>query len=176
MTSRIALTPGRLVAGRGGARAALDSVRAGMAGARSLRAAIPSVAEGLMRKDRVSLAVTAAVGAVGTFLPWASLGLVSIDGTRGDGWFTLALFGVCLRAALVGDRNAPMHRIDVIASTIAATIAGGIAARAIAGLLDSNVQPGFGLYAIAGAAAVTVFMTPFNLPAKKLPTSIDADR
>lgn len=52
-------------------------------------------------KQRVIVSALAAVGAVATFLPWATLGPISADGTHSGGWATLTLFAAVIAVALL---------------------------------------------------------------------------
>ena len=42
-----------------------------------------------MHKQRMALMLAAAAGIVATFLPWATVMGMTINGTVGDGWITL---------------------------------------------------------------------------------------
>lgn len=115
------------------------------------------------------MCVAAGVGALGTFLPWAELGRLSVSGTAGDGWITLALFAVCLRSALVGDKEGPVGHVDRIAVIVCGLGAGAIAAHAIAGLSGSLAKPGVGLFAILGGAGTCVVVALTSKPSVAVP-------
>ncbi len=58
-----------------------------------------------MSAQRIGILLCALVGMVATFLPWASIGFISVAGTDGDGWITFGLFVLPLAFAVTGDRS-----------------------------------------------------------------------
>jgi len=111
-----------------------------------------------MNAGRIVIAIAAGVGMLATFLPWASLGMLSIPGSKGDGWITFVLFAGCLGAALAGDRKRQPD-IAWLKWSGAAFAAGAVAVAAWkiialkSGLDDSNpfssaVAVGVGLWLI----------------------------
>ncbi len=64
-----------------------------------------------MNKQRLSIVICAAIGALATFLPWVSIPFLgNINGTHGDGWITLALFAVpIILCFVIGDNQAPIN-------------------------------------------------------------------
>src|ERR1041384_5512802 len=60
----------------------------------------------MVHGQRVVVVIAAGAGMLGTFLPWASVGVLSIAGTGGDGWITLVMFGIAMAVACAGDRTA----------------------------------------------------------------------
>ncbi|WP_066755807.1 hypothetical protein [Crocinitomix algicola] len=60
-----------------------------------------------MHKQRLAVIVAAGLGMVATFLPWAKVSMfgmsISVKGTEGDGWISLALFAVAGVLAFLGD-------------------------------------------------------------------------
>jgi hypothetical protein len=59
-----------------------------------------------MHASRVTLLVTAVVGMICTFLPWANVVFFgSVYGTQGDGWITFALCAATVLPAVLGDRR-----------------------------------------------------------------------
>ena len=51
-----------------------------------------------MEKQKIAVMGLSAVGLIGTFLPWASVGGLAVDGTAGggDGYITLIFFAIVL--------------------------------------------------------------------------------
>ena len=46
-----------------------------------------------MHRQRLVIAVVAVIGMLATFMPWVSVPIAgTINGTKSDGWITLALF------------------------------------------------------------------------------------
>lgn len=106
-------------------------------------------------------AVAMAVGSVG---PWATvLGLISVDGTAGDGKITLAAAAVAGLACL---RMGPHGRRDLGAYVaVAAVLVGAVTAGYDLSNLSSAIgsagaggiaQVGWGLYAVLAGALVTL--------------------
>lgn len=96
-----------------------------------------------MNAQRIGVVCVAAAGMLGTFLPWASLGIISASGTVGDGWITLGLFTGALLIAVLGKRAEPMSgwaRLGIVALA---------AGTAVVGLHDAS-----GLLAIGSASTV----------------------
>lgn len=57
-----------------------------------------------MNKQRLAILILAGLGALATFMPWVKAPIVgTINGTKGDGWITLALFAVPLVISLLND-------------------------------------------------------------------------
>ncbi len=123
-----------------------------------------------MHSQRVQLAVAAAAGIVSGFLPWVSLGILSVSGTDGtDGWIVIGIFAVALICALTGTKEAALQgggRGASIAMGVLGALMGAWKlsdVSSIAGQGEDNpfakaVSPGAGLYLmlIAGIAVVVV--------------------
>ena len=150
-----------------------------------------------LHMQRLGIAVAATLGGLTTFMPWANLPIVgAIDGTAGDGWITLAFFGVALFMALSGIRGQPINgwpqltaiilptlasviglmkivSINSIASNLADKADSGTLGGAMAGLMAQTVRPKFGLYALVmtglATAAAAVLMNPQRI---QLPKSL----
>ena len=132
-----------------------------------------------LHMQRLGIAVAATLGGLTTFMPWANLPIVgAIDGTAGDGWITLAFFGVALFMALSGIRGQPINgwpqltaiilptlasviglmkivSINSIASNLADKADSGTLGGAMAGLMAQTVRPKFGLYALVMTGLAT---------------------
>jgi hypothetical protein len=150
-----------------------------------------------LHMQRLGIAVAATLGGLTTFMPWANLPIVgAVDGTAGDGWITLAFFGVALFMALSGIRGQPINgwpqltaiilptlasliglmkivSINSIASDLAAEADFGTLGGAMAGLVAQAVRPKFGLYALVmtgiATAAAAVLLNPHRI---QLPKSL----
>ena len=86
-----------------------------------------------MHKQKIAILITAIIGGIGTFLPWASVPFLgTINGTEGDGWITLGLFAVPLILALTGKSEVSLKGTKLIFASIASFIA------AIIGFIDLN--------------------------------------
>jgi hypothetical protein len=111
-----------------------------------------------MEKKRLTILIIALVGMLGTFLPWAKLGPLSVTGTDGDGWYTFVLFAIGGAAALfLGDRSTPMSKGALTGVWITAVIA------FIVGIIDvfdvsGNASVGFGLILVVLAAIAQVLV------------------
>jgi hypothetical protein len=128
-----------------------------------------------MNNQRLAVVVIAAVGMLGTFMPWVNIPIVgSVNGTKGDGWITFFIFAIPLLLNLLSEKTLPLS-INITYITIAAGVtAAGFAVWKIidfnrsmpdvdkdnpfAKMLSSTVSVGFGLYliAIAGIAMAGV--------------------
>lgn len=121
-------------------------------------------------KQRLALLGVSALGMLCTFLPWISVPLVgSINGTKGDGWFTFLFFGVALALSFLGDKAEEVGGTKFYIASAFAVLAGGLGLYKIidfnskmsnlsdnpfAQALSATVSVEFGLYllAIAGVA------------------------
>lgn len=121
-------------------------------------------------KQRLALIGVSALGMLCTFLPWISVPLVgSINGTKGDGWFTFLFFGVSLALSFLGEKSEEIEGTKFWASSLFALLSGGLAIYKIidfnskmsdlsenpfAQALSATVSVEFGLYllALAGLA------------------------
>jgi hypothetical protein len=123
----------------------------------------PTLAE-VLGKVRVSTAAAAlgfTVAAIGSIGPWATvLGLLSVDGTAGDGRITLGLAVFAVLALVIG-------RGASVASAIAALVALAIGVVAVIDLVDLDhvttsptvgdaVSAGWGLYAVLAGAVIAL--------------------
>lgn len=80
-------------------------------------------------KQRVAIVITACLGAMATFLPWAHAPIVgSVAGSQGDGWFTLLLFAPALIVAFLGDVRKPLENPARFIASLASALAGAIGA------------------------------------------------
>ena len=136
-----------------------------------------------MHKQRIAILITAIIGGIGTFLPWAEVPFLgSINGTEGDGWITLGLFAVPLILALIGKSEEPLKGPKLIGASIAsffAAIIGFIDLNDISGLSGSNdmisqmmgdmVSVGSGLYVII-IAGIALPILAFALKGSDIPT------
>lgn len=80
-----------------------------------------------VRPQRIALVITSLIGAAGTFLPWAHIGALSINGTQGDGWITFVFFALVIVASLSGRLQQPLGWIATVFAVL-----GGAAAFCVA--------------------------------------------
>ena len=121
-------------------------------------------------KQRLALIAVAAIGMLCTFLPWISVPFVgSINGTKGDGWFTFLFFGVSLGLAFLGEKTEPFAGIKFWVASAFSLLAGSIGIYKIidfnskmsnlsdnpfAQAISATVSVEFGLYLLALAGIV----------------------
>lgn len=121
-------------------------------------------------KQRLALLATAAIGMLCTFLPWISVPFAgSINGTKGDGWFTFLFFGISLGLSFVGEKTEAFGGIKFWVASAFSLLAGSIGLYKIidfnskmsnlsdnpfAQAISATVSVEFGLYllALAGIA------------------------
>ena len=132
-----------------------------------------------MHASRIALGVTAVLGMICTFLPWASIPFFgSVDGTHGDGWIS---FGVCAVAgllSLVGERRSALPTGAVVGSAlcgVAASLIGlvdliNLKDRLAEAELGGFVSVGPGLYVlIVTGVAIVVLPALLSLQGKSAP-------
>ncbi|MBN1637747.1 MAG: hypothetical protein JW866_02180 [Ignavibacteriales bacterium] len=87
-----------------------------------------------MNRQKLVILIIAAIGAISTFLPWATVKFyssISINGTNGgDGWITFGLFAVAGVLSFLGDRTKPLKGTYKIMTAIIGVVA------AIIGILN----------------------------------------
>lgn len=120
---------------------------------------------------RLILVIASSIGAIGTFLPWVSSPIMSINGSAGDGWITFVLHIAIICFAMPGT---PYHKVYEVSKFFIFFIAVAlILFTAWKGLMISNyisrddnvlirsmVQVGIGLY-LAGFSAVAGLLALF---------------
>jgi len=137
-----------------------------------------------MHQQRIVMVIVAALGALGTFLPWVQIPLFgSVNGTGGDGWISFVLFGLIIALCLSGKRENPLGtwmlvptflfavaavalgvwKIVDVKSVLKGTGSGG----ELEGMLGSMFSVGIGLYVII-AAGLAVMVSAIVL-GKKAP-------
>jgi ABC-type phosphate transport system permease subunit len=80
-----------------------------------------------MNKQRLAILIVAGLGALATFMPWVKVPIVgTINGTKGDGWITLALFAVPLIISLLNDKTKALKRGLLYGAIIPSLLAGAI--------------------------------------------------
>jgi hypothetical protein len=118
-----------------------------------------------MNKQRLAILVTAGVGLLATFLPWASIPLLGIDeyGAEGDGWFTFAIFLVPVILSLQNDRTKALQggklRTAMIVGIIAIII-GIWDMSSVSEEYEDVVSIGIGLYLVI-LAGIALAIIPF---------------
>lgn len=154
------------------------TAEAARAAVQSIRAAKPIAG---FHIQRAAFGVAATLGALATFMPWATVPIVgTIYGTAGDGWITLVLFIPAVVLAFLGDRKTAVDGWKQFVVAVPAAIASliglskivsfnskmsemraDIAGNPFARALAMSVQVRFGLYllVLAGiATGVAVFL------------------
>lgn len=116
-----------------------------------------------MNKQRLGILITAALGALATFMPWVKMPLVgTVNGTQGDGWITFALFLVPVVLTLLNDKSVPLKGAKLygsIACAIIASLIGILKVSELSSISDSSgnefakalsdsISIGFGLYMV----------------------------
>jgi len=93
-----------------------------------------------MNKQRLAILITAAVGALSTFMPWVTAGPVSIAGNQIDyglGWISFGLFAVALVLCLLDDKqkklSGPLLMGAIITPSLAALLGIGTIWKSYAG-------------------------------------------
>ena len=80
-----------------------------------------------MNKQRLAILITAAVGALSTFMPWAKAPIVgSIPGTDfedGQGWISFGLFGIAIVLCLLNDKQKNLSGAPLIGAIIPPSLA-----------------------------------------------------
>lgn len=124
-----------------------------------------------MHKQKVMILLAAGVGMLCTFLPWVTIPIFgSINGTQGDGWITLALFGIAALVAIFSNKGRALSKSGQIGVVVPALLASAIGVwkiidfkqkmgdvgkeDAISKLMSDSVSIGFGLYLMVLAGLV----------------------
>ncbi len=81
-----------------------------------------------MHLSRIFLISSCLAGVGATFMPWARMGMLSVDGTQGDGWITLGLFVSAMLTAFVGDYTAAIKAPSRVVLFLLGVCAAGVAA------------------------------------------------
>lgn len=143
-----------------------------------------------MTKQRQLLTITSIAGMIGTFLPWLNAPIIgSINGTKGDGWISFALFLIALIIVLSGNKEKALSdgkKIGVGVIGLICFIFGIGKIGQLSNIFSQNVSEdnifynaltagtsiGFGIYLITGVGVALVAF-PFLFPDKKdiLPVS-----
>lgn len=128
--------------------------------------------------QQIAIIVCSVIGMVGTFLPWASMGPFSIDGTAGDGWITFVLFLITMYLGTIELKTrVAVIPVALLASGIAIwkimdiqNIKGEFANEAaddpfgVGELISQSVQVGAGLFVIAGAGVLLIIAAVSDSP------------
>jgi hypothetical protein len=136
-----------------------------------------------MHQQRLAIVIAAAVGMLGTFLPWVSVPFLgSISGARGDGWISFVLFLVALLMALLGNKQSIMKGIQFVVAIVFGALAAALgvwkildinsamgettAENPLSQSLGSIVSIGIGLYVIV-VAGIAIILLGFILQKEK---------
>jgi hypothetical protein len=113
-----------------------------------------------MHKQKSIILAACGAGMIATFLPWASVMGISVDGTKGgDGFISIVLFAIALLLTMMGDRSKALGGglyWGVVVCGAAALALGIFEISDINSKLKGFGQLGIGLYVLAAAAAVVV--------------------
>src|SRR5262245_16180203 len=109
-----------------------------------------------MDRTRKLIAFLAAVGAVSAFLPWASVGPISISGTdASDGWAVVGAFAVIRACVATGARAQPLDRAR---RAVCMTLGAGATLIGAYDLVSiHNAQVGYGLIVLVAAGLACTF-------------------
>ena len=108
-----------------------------------------------MHKQRLALIVATLAGIAATFLPWATVMGMTINGTVGDGWISLIIFAIIAILTLLGNKNMPLKGGMLIAAIVMALLALVLGIYEIMNIGKTGgdfVEIGFGLYILVAAA------------------------
>ncbi len=76
-----------------------------------------------MHKQRLFIIISAGLGMLATFLPWATVPVLgSISGTVGDGWLSFIIYLVPLILVVIGDKKVLVEGGKFIASVVLGAI------------------------------------------------------
>lgn len=94
-----------------------------------------------MYKQRIGIIIAAAIGALGTFLPWVHAPIIgSVPGSYGsDGWITFILFVITIGLCFVGKRTEPLKLGFLVGAIIPSLLASIVA---LIKIIDFNSQMG----------------------------------
>lgn len=122
---------------------------------------------GEMHTQRTLMVVAAAAGIVSAFLPWVSMGIISVSGVDGaDGWLVIGLFGVPLIVGLAGGKHTPLSGGARASAILCGALGGALGVWKLAdvsamrdsdGVLARAIHAGAGLYLMV-AAGGTLFI------------------
>lgn len=94
----------------------------------------------------------AGLGMVSTFLPWASVGGLSVDGTAGggDGYITLVFFGIILLISVISGLKEQFSMKSLIPVCVIGLLCAAIALYDMSNVSNPMVKIGVGLYLLLG--------------------------
>lgn len=91
--------------------------------------------------QRALIIACCAVGAIGTFLPWATAPIVgTVYGTAGDGWVTFACFVLAFICVSIGERQYALDKLQWWGSMLFAGSAGAVAVSKLFGLYSRKTE------------------------------------
>lgn len=112
-----------------------------------------------MHKQKSIIAAACGAGMIATFLPWASVLGMTVNGTKGDGLISIVLFAIALLLTMIGDRTQALgggSYWGVVVCGAAALALGIYEIIDIKSKLKGFGTLGIGVYILAAAAAVVV--------------------
>jgi hypothetical protein len=112
-----------------------------------------------MHKQKSIILAACGAGMIATFLPWASVLGMTVNGTKGDGLISIVLFAIALLLTMIGDRSKALgggSYWGVVVCGVAALALGIYEIINIKSKLKGFGTLGIGVYVLAAAAAVVV--------------------
>ena len=105
-----------------------------------------------LEKQKITVLGLSAVGLIGTFLPWTSLGDFSVDGTAGggDGYITFIFFAIVLLITVLNGMKEQYKLKSLITVSILGLLCALIGFYVISNVNNPMVKIGIGLYLIMG--------------------------
>jgi hypothetical protein len=121
-----------------------------------------------MEKQKIAVMGLSAVGLIGTFLPWASVGGLAVDGTAGggDGYITLIFFAMVLLITVLNGMKEQYTLKSLITVSILGLLCALIGFYDISNVNNPMVKIGIGLYLIVGTG-LGIIGAAFGLRASK---------
>lgn len=120
-----------------------------------------------MNKQRLLILISAAVGILSIFLPWVSLGPISVSGSSGDGVLLLFILAPVIIISLIGDKSK-----NLSGAKLFVTLGLGVLALIISIYTMSNLSKmpmgslGVGLY-LSIISSIGVCALPFLIKENK---------
>ena len=79
-----------------------------------------------MHKQRIVILVLSVLGGIGSMGPWLTFLNTTISGTKGDGWFAVALLGIVLITVLFGGLKTSFGIAKVITHAVLSGLAAAV--------------------------------------------------
>ena len=119
-----------------------------------------------MEAKRKILFIIAVIGMIGTFLPWARWGPLSVSGAKGDGWFTFVFFGIAAALCFFkGEKSQPLPKGSTTLVSIMGILGFLFGLWKIIRFTGDNlagVSLGIGLWVVTLAGALIIYLNYFK--------------